>query len=313
MATSKVYLSITAMAFTIIVVSCKKTSTSVNTDLTGASEYSLIEQISDDVTNMAGQVSEGVDNTFNGNFSVNLTYASSSAATVTHDTVHKTIVVNFLNIACPDGHVRNGTLTFNYSQSPVGANYFRNPGFTMAVFSSAYSDNGNAVTIHKTITNTTPAGFNPAATNLTWTVSDTIRVVEPGDSVITIVGSRIKTLLNTSDTTIYHGQAQPITWSLARMGIIGSSTGTNSEGVAYSATITTASYTSEHGLVRDFTCSPVGRFPADHPFILGAVTVNLPTEAINYLDYSHSNIGAGSCDKLYSILISSNLYYISTE
>src|ERR1035437_2341609 len=155
---SKLILSFAAilLAMTVSVISCKKKDTTANdSDTSSTSDNSLAEKTSDDVTNMAGQASEdGTMSSYRPGSGGQEDVFGLGCAIVTRDIVARKITVTF-NGTCLDGSTRSGTLTFDYSGSPVGVRFYRNPGFKCVVTSNGYTVDGNAVSINKTITNTT--------------------------------------------------------------------------------------------------------------------------------------------------------------
>ena len=298
MKTSKVTLSVFAMfiAAAIAITSCKKKDPepSADTDTSSASDNSLAERTADDIENMISVGDSGVSYYRTGDEYV----SAASCGSIFRDTGLKKVTITFNGQQCLDGHTRSGTLVFDYSQSTNGAMYYRNPGFKAVVTSSNYTIDGNAVTVNKTITNTTAVGFNPATTNMTWSVSATISIAK-SNGTVSWTTNKVKTLLNTNDTNVYHGQAIHITWSKAKVGITGSSSGTTAGGESFTASITSQ-------LVRDFTCSPNASYPARHPFIQGKFEFTPGTKYTRYFDY-----GSGACDDNATVTINGNTYSIT--
>jgi hypothetical protein len=201
-----------------------------------------------------------------------------------------------------DGHTRSGTLLFDYSQSAPGDTFYRNQGFKCVVTSSSYVVDGNAVTISKTITNTTASGFNPSITNLTWSITANVSIART-NGILSWNCNRIRTLLNTSDTAnVYHGQSIPISWSKARVGITGNASGTTASGENYSANVTSQ-------VVRDFTCAPNAAHPGHHPFINGTLDFTPGAKATRHIDYGYPNNGA--CDDQALVTISTHTFAIT--
>ena len=300
MKNSKFSFSILAVVVSagIAITSCKKkdNSPAQDTDATAASDNTLAERNADDVTNMAGQASE--DGAMSSYKYGNEDVCGLSCATVTRDTVLKKITVTFNGQQCLDGHTRSGTLIFDYSGSTNGAKFYRNPGYNVVVSSSGYVVDGNAITISKTITNTTPVGFNPSITNLTWSVTTNISITE-STGTFTWKATKTKTLLNTSDTTCYHGQAVHITWSKARVGLIGNATGQTAAGENFTANVVSQ-------VVRDFTCAPDANHPGHHPFIDGSLDFTPGTKKTRHIDYAYPNSqGNGACDNQALVTIGS--------
>jgi len=297
---SKLTLSFAAimLAMAVSVISCKKKDKTVNdSDTSSANDNSLAEKTADDVTNMSGQASEDGSMT-SYRFEQGEDVCGLSCATVTRDTTTKIITVTFNGQPCLDGSTRTGTLTFDYSGSTLGAKYYRNPGFKCVVSSSNYVVDGNAVSISKTINNTTTLGFNPASTNETWSVADNVSIVK-SNGTVTWSANKVKTLLNTSDTNVYRGQAVHIVWSKARVGITGNATGTTVAGENFTANVTSQ-------LVRDFTCAPNSARPGRHPFIQGTLDFTPGTKATRHFDY-----GNGACDDLATVTINGVTYNIT--
>lgn len=301
MKTSKLTVSFAAimLAMTVSVISCKKRDTTASdTDTSSTSDNSLAEKTSDDVTNMAGQASEdGTLSSYRPGSGGQEDVFGLGCATVTRDTMAKTITVVF-NGTCLDGSTRSGSLIFDYSGSAPGARFYRNPGYKCVITSSNYVVDGNAVSVSKTITNTTASGFNPAITNETWSVVDNVSIVR-SNGTVSWSANKVKTLLNTSDTSVYRGQAVHIIWSKAIVGITGNATGKTASGDNFTANVTSQ-------LVRDFTCSPNPARPGRHPFIKGTMDFTPGTKAVRHFDY-----GNGTCDDLATVTINGVVYNIT--
>ena len=303
MKTRKFPLTLAALMFAsaALVSSCKKKTEATDTDTTAASDNSMSESTSNDVVSMASEASE------NGTMSSykmgeNDNVSALSCATVTTNTVTHIITATFSGTSpCLDGKTRSGTLTFDYSASTLGATHYRNPGYVVTVTSQNYVVDGNQITVNKTVTNTTPVGFNPMTTNMTWSISSNISIVKAnGNGTVTWHCNRTKTLLNTSDTVnVYHGQAIPISWNKAKVGITGNANGQTVKGESYTATITSQ-------LVRDMTCSPDVNHPGHHPFIQGTIDFTPGSKATRHIDY-----GSGSCDLNYTVTINGVTYQLT--
>jgi hypothetical protein len=291
MKTSKITLSfaVIALAVAVSVVSCKKkssTNPAADTDSSSANDNALAERTADDITTMGAQSSETGSTA---SYRYGDENSLSACASVVTDTTLKTITITFNGQTCLDGHTRSGTITYTYS----GGRYYRNPGYKMVVSSNNYTVDGNAVTLSKTVTNTTP-NLNPG-TNLTWSDVSNITIAKPAGT-ITWSATKVKTLLNTSDTAVYHGQAVHITWTLAHVGITGNATGTDAAGETFTANITSQ-------LERDFNCSPNSNFVGQHPFINGTLDFTPGTKATRHIDYGYPN--NGTCDNLAKVTIGS--------
>ncbi|HWY38074.1 MAG TPA: hypothetical protein VNY73_05915 [Bacteroidia bacterium] len=280
-----------ATAFT----SCRKHKDEEDTDTTEAQDHALAQTTSNDVVSLAGEVSEsGTSSSYRqGNNSV----FGLGCCTVYRDTVRRVDSVVFAG-TCLDGKPRSGALTFTYASNT--AMHYRNPGFSCTVRSYNYVVNGNQVNIiSKTITNTTNPGFNSATTNLTWSINGNISITKASGGTLTSTYNHVKTLLNTSDNNVYHGQSIPITWSLARVGFTGNSSGTTANGRSYTANIT-------NQLVRDRTCSPDPNHPGHHPFIQGTIDFTPSGKATRTIDY-----GGGSCDLNATVTINGHSHNIT--
>ncbi|MGZ4038782.1 MAG: hypothetical protein ACXVPQ_13210, partial [Bacteroidia bacterium] len=214
-------------ASTVFMSSChKKKVEDEDSDTTEAADHSLAENASNDIVNIGSQAA---DNNSGGLSSYKMSGSEdvlSSCATVKRDTVNHIDSVIFNNSTCLDGRTRNGILIFNYSASASGAKHYRDPGFSCSVTSSNYSVDGNNINIiSKNIQNTTPAGFDPSTTNLTWNITGHIQVARPAGT-LDFSYTRVKTLLNTSSSSVYHGASTAISWNLAKISLTGNASGT---------------------------------------------------------------------------------------
>ena len=291
------------IASAIIVSSCKKkdTTTTPDSDTSAASDHTMAENTASDVDNMAAEASEqGTLSSYRlGSGQQSVSALSCAALTYGNRTVTATFGTGTSPSTCLDGRTRSGSLTFDYSASPVGVNFYRNPGFNCTVTSQNYVVDGNAVTINKNIVNNTSATFNPATTNMTWAITANVTIVKAGGGTITWNCTRTKALLNTSDTSVYHGQATHITWGKAKVGLSGSATGTTASGSSFTANITSQ-------LERDLSCAPDASKPGRHPFIQGDIDFTPGTKATRHIDY-----GAGTCDLDATVTINGISYPIT--
>lgn len=298
MKTSKITLSVAAimLAMAVSVISCKKkdnTPDPADDETSSASDNSMAERTSNDATLMFSQASEiAVGDSLSSFRSAGEDVFGMSCATVVRDFVNKIITITFSG-TCLDGRTRSGSLIGDYSQSTLGATYYRHPGYKCVVTSSNYVVDGTQISINKTITNTTPSGFDSTTTNMTWSISSTISIVKASNGgTVSWTCNKTKTLLNTSDTAVYHGQLIPISWNKARIGITGNSSGTTAGGESFTANATSQ-------LVRDMTCSPsASTYPGWHPFIQGAIDFTPGSRATRHIDY-----GNGACDNLATVTV----------
>jgi hypothetical protein len=305
MKTSKLTLSFAAimLSMAVAVISCKKKdNTPSDSDTSSASDNSLAEKTSNDIVLMAGQASDiAVGDSLNAYRGGSDYILGLSCATITRDTATKKITLTFSGGTCLDGHTRSGSILIDYSGSLGFPTHYRTPGFKCVVTSTNYVVDGNQVNIvNKTIANTTPLQFNPATTNETWSISSNINIVKASNGgTVSWSATKTKTLLNTSDTNVYHGQAVHITWSKAKVGITGNATGTTAKGESFTANVITQ-------LVRDMNCSPNAAHPGSHPFIQGTLDFTPGTKAVRHFDY-----GNGSCDNLATVTINGVVYNIT--
>lgn len=287
-------LTTCVLAFTVGMTSCKKSSTeeAKDTDASAASDNNLGEWTTNDAITMAGQASEtGSVSYRQGNENSIL----SACATVTVNTTAKIITVNFAGGACNDGHYRYGTITFDYSQSTNGAVYYRNPGFKCVISSSNYIVDGYTVTLNHTVTNTTAANFNSAATNLTWNINGSVTVKKPNNGgTVTWNCNRTKTLLNTRQITYagvqiassYVDQNTVIDWAHAVISLSGSANGTTAKGETFS-------FNTTKDLVINMNCTPNSNQPARHPIVEGAFDFTPGSKGKRHVDFGNPD---GGCD-----------------
>lgn len=259
--------------------SCKK-KTTVDEETSTAVDNANAEHMVSDITSMAAQASDGASSLSNYRVPDYDQILGLSCATISVN--GKIITVAFNGTACLDGRVRSGSIMLDYSASPAGAVHYRDPGFTCTVTSNNYMVDGNQINIiNKTVTNNTAVGFNPSTTNLTWAINAHVSIVKAGGGTVDWSCIRTKTLLNTSDTSVYHGANTPISWWKARVGMLGSASGTGVNGVAFNATIMSQ-------LVRDFGgCNISGK----RPIIQGVLDFTPTGHPVRIIDY-----GNGSCD-----------------
>lgn len=282
------------LASAVCFTSCKKKTDEEpkDTDASAASDNNTAEWIASDAVTMAGQASESGSVSYK---QENDNSVLSSCGSVTVNTTSKIITVTFNGGLCNDGHVRSGTLTFDYSGSTSGALYYRHPGFKCVVTSSNYVVDLNQVTITHTVTNTTPVGFDPNTTNLTWSIGGDVTVVKPNNGgTITWHCTRTKTLLNTKAIT-YGGQAVAasyvdantvIDWAKAVISISGTANGTTAKNESYSFTTTSP-------LVINMNCTPDPNKPGRHPIVEGAFDFTPGSKGKRHVDFGNPN---GGCD-----------------
>ncbi len=256
-------------------------------------DNNLGEITNNDVGNMGMEAKENgtlsnyrvTDNTYVGGI------AAVPCATITLDTSAKTFTVDFGATPClgKDGRNRSGKLIYNYSASTNGAKWPRQPGFSITSTSQNYVVDSYTVNIiNRTHTNTTPVGFNPSTTNITWTTSANIQIIKPssaGGGTISWVATRTTELTNTNDPNVYDPSGNlPIAWNKVILKLNGSGSGTTGSGVGYT--------TSMSNLIWDATCTPDPILrPYRHPFKSGTITFTPSGKPARVIDF-----GSGTCD-----------------
>jgi hypothetical protein len=288
-------LVVTIITMAFATTSCRKHKEAEDDDTSAAADHALAEHISSDIVSIGSQATDNSSSSLNSR-GMGIENELSLCGVVTHDTIHHIDSVFFNNTTCVDGRVRNGILIFNYSGSTNNAKHYRDPGFSCTVSSNNYVVDGNQVNIiNKTMVNTTPEGFNPSSTNLTWSINGHIQVIKT-DGTLDFSFSKNKTLLNTADANVYHGSATPISWNLAKVGITGSANGTTVKGVSFTASVT-------NQLIRDFGgCTISGH----HPFIQGDLDFNPNSKPTRHIDF-----GNGSCDLNATVTINGHSHNIT--
>ncbi|MGZ3884944.1 MAG: hypothetical protein ACXVP0_05030 [Bacteroidia bacterium] len=217
-------------------------------------------------------------------------------------------IVTFSNTVGRDGHVRNGTLKFDYSLTdPVtNAVYFRQPGLHVVVTATNYTVDKDTVKINSmTLMNTTPLGFPtvgnnvPSKVNMTWTQASDVVIKRADGKTITWNGTMTKTLLNTNNTsvptasgsvtyTVYPSTpsyGSGLFWNKAYMSYTGNGSG-SINGEAYTLQISTP-------LIRNMNTSPeaylslggVLQSPELHPFLQGVMAIKPGTKSVRTIDF----------------------------
>lgn len=302
------------MATSFTFTSCRKKETTKpqepDTDQTAAKDNNLSESINNDVVAMGSQAVENQTSlstfkTINGTEGNTEVLSLATSATVTP--VGKVITVDFgplPGITCADGRIRSGKLIYDYSASPIGADRYRKPGFTMIVMTttvSPYLVDGNQVNIiSKKVTNTSPLSIATetaySGTNLTWSITANVSIVKANSGgTISWTCNRTKELTNSNDPLCYKGQFYPIDWTKAKIKINGVATGTSKDGESFSATAS--------NLLRDHTCT--GTTGRRH-FVSGQLAYTPGSKPTRTIDY-----GNGVCDDLATLTVNGNTYNIT--
>lgn len=297
MKTSKMLIGTAAMGMIAVLAisGCKKKDKQEeqpDTSYAYVQDHNLAEITNNDVGNIGMEAKENGtlsnyrvgDNSYVGGI------AAAPCATITLDTSTKTFTVDFgtTGCLCKDGRVRSGKLIYNYSASTNGAKWPRQPGFSITCTSQNYVvDTYTVNIINRTHTNTTPIGFNPSTTNITWTISANIQIIKPanaGGGTISWTATRTKELTNTSDPTVYDPSGNtPIAWNKVILKLNGSGSGTTAGGISYTTTMS--------NLIWDATCTPDPNRPYRHPFKSGTITFTPSGKPARVIDF-----GSGTCD-----------------
>ncbi|MCX7728009.1 MAG: hypothetical protein N2203_00915 [Bacteroidia bacterium] len=230
-------------------------------------------------------------------------FFGNTGITIKKDTVAKIDTLILTNALGTDKNIRNGKIIIKYSASTLNAKYFRQPGFKCNVELSNYSINTSTISAASiVISNTTPNGFNPNTTKLSWSAAYSNFTINDGTSSVIVTSTHAITLNNTNDASVYNNTGNiPIQWQNANINLTGNGSGSNSKG---SFDITFNSPASDY-LYRDFkNCAPEGFVkPGKHPFIKGLIYVKPNGKNAQKVD-----IGEGICDYNVKITINGNTY-----
>lgn len=218
-------------------------------------------------------------------------FFGSSGITVLKDTVAKIDTLILTNALGTDGYTRNGKIVIKYAASTLNAKFIRQPGFKCTVELYNYTINTTTVSASSiVISNTTPNGFNPASTKLSWSAAYTNFTMNNGSDAVVMNGTHAITLNNTNSSSVYNSTGNiPIQWQNANINVTGNITGSNSKG-SFEVTFNTPS---TDFLYRDFkNCAPDGFVkPGKHPFTQGLLYVKPNEKNTQVVD-----IGKGDCD-----------------
>jgi hypothetical protein len=295
-----------------IITSCKKSTTTPaptpDSDTQAASDHSTAENSSNDISAIGSQ---SIDNGGLSTYKLGgdgLLTPESGTVTITPNLSAKTVTVTFSSFLGKDGHLRNGTLLYDYSATTNNAIHYRDSGLVINVSTpgNTYSVDGDFIEItSKTISNK----GRITSGNMTWNVSANIKIVKANNGgTVTWNATRTHVLLNTNATTYngsaiaaaYSGPSVPINWAQALIAVTtGSSSGTTAAGESFSSNIS-------HQLVRNFNCSPDANHPFRHPFVEGTINFTPGTKATRTIDF-----GTGTCDLDYTVTINGNVYHLT--
>ena len=257
-----------------IVGGCKKNSdTSVNNDLTAASDYEQASSISDDAVNMADNAAKGTSNFRLA--SDNMYEALGGCATVTRDSINGVITIDFgsSNCLCNDGRNRRGQIIIHYT----GGGYF-DVGSVKTITFNNYYVNDHHVEGTKTVTNN---GLNSSG-HYTWNINIVnFRITKPDGHYHEWNSQRVREMIGGQNTATIFDDVYSIT---------GSASGINSNGESCSATITNA-------LIRPIDC---------HFITTGTIVITPSNRPARTLDY-----GNGDCDNTGTVTINNVTYTIT--
>lgn len=210
---------------------------------------------------------------------------------INKDTVAKTDTLIFNNALGADGSVRTGTILIKYSASTYGAKYIRQPGFKCNVELYNYTVGTTTISANSiSINNTTPVGFNPNTTNLSWSATYNNFTINDGMRSIIVTTTHNIKLTNTNNSLVYNSTGNlPIQWNYATISVSGNGNGSNNKG---SFEITFNNPNTDY-LYRDMAgCAPEGLSkPGKHPFTKGLLYVKP-----NGKNTQTVNLGEGTCD-----------------
>lgn len=219
------------------------------------------------------------------------------------DTVAKVDTLKFNNAPGTDGSIRTGTIIIKYSTSMYGAKYIRQPGFQCSVELYGYTVNTTTISAASiTISNTTPVGFNPNTTNISWTASYNNFTTNDGSRSVVVTATHTVKLLNTSDPLVYNNTGNlPIQWNNATISVSGNGNGSNDKG-SFEVTFNEPD---KNFLYRDMSgCAPEGFLkPGKHPFTKGLIYL-IP----NGKNTQTVNLGEGTCDYNVTVTIDGITY-----
>ncbi|HXD93248.1 MAG TPA: hypothetical protein VNX01_08545, partial [Bacteroidia bacterium] len=258
--------------------SCKKdsTTTSASTysaaDTNTARDHQDAENNSNDIDQIGA---EGMDNgNINANYKIvagGVLSPMSGSVTITPNSANKTLILTFSNYIGLDGHLRNGTIMYDYSASLSSATHYRDSGIVITITTpnNDYYVDSNKIQVNKTIANKGRITNG----NLTWHITTNLIITKANNGgTIQWSSTRDNILLNTN-TISYNGSTIqssftsyniPINWSTAVIGITGNANGTSSDGISFIANISAM-------LVRNFNCSPSLIHHHFHPFVAGEI------------------------------------------
>lgn len=290
------FLGLTGIIFT----ACNKKSPEPPTpdnDVTTAKDAVKSYEITNDVFLMAALTRDSYTYT---------PFFGSTGVTIVSDTVAKidTLILN--NAQGTDGNIRNGKIVIKYSASTLNAKYIRQPGFKCNVELLNYTINSTTVSASSIqISNTTPNGFNPSSTNLSWAANFKNFTTNDGTRSVVFSSDQTVKLLNTNSSSVYNATGNlPIQWQYAKISVSGNATGSNPKG---SFEVSFNSPSTDY-LLRNLSvldgCAPEGFLkPGKRPFIQGLIYLKPSGKNTQVV-----NLGDGKCDYNITVTIDGITY-----
>ncbi|MDX2173495.1 MAG: hypothetical protein SFY56_10255 [Bacteroidota bacterium] len=321
----------------LLVVGCNKKAnvapeadTEFQSSIDAAYATSLVTEVED----IAGYLGEG----YTASNAYFFTNAGTSGSVLYSTPSSDVVAISYVGtVTCMDGKKRSGTVTVDYNGSslPLGAKFYRDPGFVGKVSLSNYVVDGWAFNSNNssfTITNTTPSGFDAKTVPLTWSIkgnaymtlsSGTVNAVDSMSWSSTLT----KTLSNSTNSFVMNPNkltaikfvaytptltAPPL--AAAKCLYSGTVTGVISKNKAYTYAIKEG----EDVLVRDFGCAPdryvvvptsttIATYISEwHPISQGVVNYSVSGAT----DPRVINYGKGECDNNGSVTIKGISYPI---
>lgn len=281
----------------ILLASCKKNSPQPpvpDSDLTYAKDAVTSYEVTNDVFLMTALTRDTYTAT---------PFFGTIGVTIKKDTIGKTDSLFFNNAKGTDGNIRNGIIVIKYAGSLLNAKFIRQPGFKCSVQLINYVINTTTVSATAfNINNTTPNGFNPNTTKLTWATITSNFTINNGSHSIITSGTQNITLNNTSDPNVYNNTGNlPINWQFANISVTGNINGSNNSG-SFDVTFNNPA---KDFLYRDFAgCAPEGFLkPGKHPFIKGIIYLKPANKNTQKID-----MGNQTCDYNMEVTIDGNTY-----
>ena len=212
------------ISLAIFTTSCnrEKIETTATSEETTGQDSQEGTEVGDESSNIADNAFKGQNITGRYASNYELYDALSGCATITKDTVNRIVTIDFGTTNClgADGRNRRGKIIVNYT-----GNYFEQGSVKIVTFDNYYR-NDNKVEGTRTVTNT---GLN-ANNQYTWKIeARNMKITKTDGKFHTWNSDRVRTMLAGYETANWQDDEYTIT---------GNASGTNSNDVTYTATIT---------------------------------------------------------------------------